>query len=157
MWDSCEGPWVPVIPCPQEQVLWYEGATGRPLWYNSLVVCGLNHWLHGGWVWGSKHDKLKILTKEKRNRAWWEVGGQNRLYSGNKDHTYLQGSRKDMVMGGSNWMGTLEKHRKLLPLAGLFFTPLQWVAYAILRLLSSCSVNFPGKVNLYPRVRLARI
>lgn len=29
-------------------------------------------------------------------------GEQNRLYSGNKDHTYLQGSRKDMVMGASH-------------------------------------------------------
>lgn len=45
---------------------------------------------------------LKILTKEKRNWASWEVGGQNRLYSGNKDPTYLQGNIKDMVMGGSH-------------------------------------------------------
>lgn len=28
--------------------------------------------------------------------------GQNRLYSENKDYTYSQGSRKDMVRGGSN-------------------------------------------------------
>lgn len=28
--------------------------------------------------------------------------GENRLYSGNKDHTYLQGNIKDMVMGGSH-------------------------------------------------------
>lgn len=29
-------------------------------------------------------------------------GGQNTLYSGNKGYTYLQGSRKEMVMGGAN-------------------------------------------------------
>lgn len=58
---------MPVIPCPQEQVLRYEGATCRPLWYYPLVVCGLNHWLYGGWGYHGG-TKLKILTKKKRNR-----------------------------------------------------------------------------------------
>lgn len=45
--------------------------------------------------YGNKHGgtKLKILTKKK----WGLMGGreQNRLYRGNKDHTYLQGSRTE--------------------------------------------------------------
>lgn len=57
------------------------------MWIKPLVAWG---------GFGDKHEgtKLKILIKDKigSDGRW---GRQNRLYSRNKDHTYLQGSTKD--------------------------------------------------------------
>lgn len=74
----------------------------------------------------------------------------NRLYSRNKDQTYLQESRKDMVMeiklNVNPWKGQKTPPFCRTPLFSLTMT------YAILTPFPSCLINSPGKTYMFSRV-----